>query len=136
MKTILLAYDGSEPAAKAYDWAADLAAKYQAKLTVLAVARPPEFGGEVETEAVIEHSRRHYQQVLKPLREKTAAAGLDATFEILVGHPAEQIILHAERIGADLVVMGHRTGVLSRWLIGSAARQVLAHAHCAVLVVR
>ncbi|QGU31711.1 universal stress protein [Thermochromatium tepidum] len=137
MKTILLAYDGSQPAIKAYDWAADLAAKYGATLRVLMVARPPEFGDDVETEAVIESSRKHCRKVLDALREKTQAAGLAAQFEVTVGHPSEQIILRAEEWGADLIVMGHRgTGLLSRWLIGSAARQVIAYAPCAVMVVR
>ncbi len=137
MKTILLAYDGSPPAVKAYDWAADLAATYDAELRILMVARPPEFGDEVETEAVIEGGRKHCRKVLDQLRPKVEAAGIRAQFEIAVGHPADQIILHAEHWGVDLVVMGHRgTGLLARWLIGSAAREVIAHAHCPVLVVR
>ena len=137
MKKILLAYDGSASATKAYDWAADLAAKYEAEMTVLMVTRPPEFGDDVETEAVIESGRKHCRHVLKALEEKVRAAGLTADFTIAVGHPAEQIILHAEQLKTDLVVMGHRgTGLLSRWLIGSATRQVIAYAHCAVMVVR
>ncbi len=125
------------PAAKAYEWAADLAGKYGATLAVIAVARPPEFGDDVETEATVEQARRHLNHALKPLREKAQAAGITTTFEILVGHPAEQVILHAEKLNADLIVMGHRgTGLLSRWLIGSAVRQVIAYAHCAVMVVR
>jgi len=65
---ILLAYDGSAPADKAYSFALDIAKKYDADLYVLAVARPPEFGDDVETEAVIENSRKHYQKVLAPLK--------------------------------------------------------------------
>ena len=137
IETILLAYDGSEPAQKAYDHAADLAVRYGAALYILAVARPPEFGSEVETEAVIEQSRRHYHHVLKPLKERVAAAGLTARFEVAVGHPAEQIILHAEREKVGLIVMGHRgTGFLARWLVGSSVKHVVAHAPCTVVVVR
>ena len=43
MKKILIAYDGSEAADKAYGHALDLAGKYGADLRVLAVASPPEF---------------------------------------------------------------------------------------------
>lgn len=137
MKTILLAYDGSESAMDAYERAADLAKTYGAKLAVLAVARPPEFGDEVATEAVIEQSIRHYHHLLRPIKDKVHAAGLDASFEVAVGHPAEQIILHAEKLGADLIVMGHRgRGLLARWLVGSAVKHVIAHAPCAVMVVR
>jgi len=53
IRKILLAYDGSEPAAKAFRFSADLAKRYGAELHVLTVAQTPEFGDEVETEAVI-----------------------------------------------------------------------------------
>ena len=43
-KKILVAFDGSAPAVKAFDLAMDLAGKYAAALSVLAVARPPEIG--------------------------------------------------------------------------------------------
>ena len=59
IRKLLIAYDGSDSAQAAFDFALDLAGKYGAELHVLAVARPPEFGEEVETEAVIEQSRRH-----------------------------------------------------------------------------
>lgn len=137
IKSILLAYDGSGPADKAYDQAAELAGKYGARLTVLAVARPPEFGEEVETQAVIEQSIRHCHHILKPIKDKIHAAGHDVGFEVAVGHPAEQIILHAEKLGADLIVMGHKgTGLLARWLVGSTVKHVIAHAPCAVMVAR
>jgi hypothetical protein len=62
-------------------------------LRVLAVARPPEFGDEVETEAVIENSRRHYQQLLQSLQATTSKRkNVAIRFEVAVGHPAEQII--------------------------------------------
>ena len=138
MKHILVAYDGSAAAAKAYSLALELAGKFGADVRVLAVARPPEFGSEVETEAVVENSKQHCHQILKPLQaaarsEKTVAIH----FEVAVGHPAEQIVRHAEDWKADLVVVGHRGRTFfERWLIGSVAKHVINHAPCAVLVVR
>lgn len=138
IRSILVGYDGSESAQAAFDFALDLAQKYGACLRVLAVARPPEFGTEVETEAVIEQGRRHFAHVLQPLKNRLAGGPLAATvFETAIGHPAEQIVLHAERHGVDHIVVGHRGHTLfDRWLIGSVARQVIAHAPCAVTVVR
>ncbi|MDE2260683.1 MAG: universal stress protein [Betaproteobacteria bacterium] len=134
---ILVAYDGSDAAAKAFDLALDLSRKYSAELKVLAVARPPEFGDEVETEAVLENSRKHYQYVLRPIRERLAASGLKFQIEIGVGHPAEHIVIGAEQWGAKLIVLGHRgKGLMGRWLLGSIAKQVMHHATCAVLVAR
>lgn len=135
IRKLLIAYDGSDSARAAFDFAVDLAGKYGAELHVLAVARPPEFGEEVETEAVIEQSRRHYGHVLRPLR--ACVAGLTAHFEVKVGHPAESIVLYAEDHGIDHIVVGHRGhSLFERWLIGSVARRVIAYAPCAVTVVR
>jgi nucleotide-binding universal stress UspA family protein len=137
MKLILAAYDGSESAKKAFSLALDLASKYGAKLSVLAVARPPEFGGDVETEAVTENSKKHYRHVLKPLHDIAAAANVAVHFEVAVGHPAEQIVRHAEQSGADLIIVGHRGRTFfERLLVGSVAKHVIDHAHCAVLVAR
>jgi nucleotide-binding universal stress UspA family protein len=135
MKKLLVGYDGSDSASAAFDFALDLARKYGAELHVVAVARPPEFGEEVETEAVIEQSRRHHGRILQPL--KARAAGLIAHFEVKVGHPAESLLLYAEDHGVDHIAVGHRGhGLFARWLIGSVARQVMAYAPCAVTVVR
>lgn len=134
---ILIAYDGSDAAGKAFELALDLAAKYGAELKVLAVARPPEFGDEVETEAVVENSRKHYHHVLKPLRDRVGASGMQAHFDVEVGHPADHIVKAAEQWGAQLIVMGHRgQGWMGRWLVGSVAKQVMHHAPCAVLIAR
>ena len=132
---ILVAYDGSNPAKAAFEFALDLAKKYSSELHVLAVASAPEFGAEVETEAIIENSRHHYNQVLHPL--KAQVAGLTAHFEVMVGHPAESIVLYAEDHGIDHIVVGHRGhSLFERWLLGSVARRVISYAHCAVTVVR
>ena len=137
LKKILIAYDGSEAADKAYRHALDLAGKYGADLQVLAVASPPEFAEDVETEAILESAQEHYQQQFVALKEQAVAQGLQPRFEIVVGHPAEQIIYRAEQDGVELIVMGHRGKTfLQRWLLGSVTKRVISYAHCAVLVVR
>jgi nucleotide-binding universal stress UspA family protein len=137
MRSILLGYDGSESATKALDFAVNLSRSFTAELHVLAVARPPEFGDEVETEAVVENSRRHYEQVLRAARAKLAHESLKTHFQVVVGHPAEQLVRYAEANHIDHIVVGHRGHTLfDRWLIGSVARQVIAYAPCAVTVVR
>lgn len=134
---ILLGYDGSAAAVAASDFAVELATRFGAEIHILAVARPPEFGTEVESEAMIDQGRRHCTKLLKPLKTKLAGTTLKTTFEVAIGHPSEQILLYAERHGVDHIVVGHRGHtVLGRWLLGSVARQVIAHAACAVTVVR
>src|SRR5208283_4261684 len=120
IKHVLIAFDGSESAQKAYLFALDIAKKYGADLYVLAVARPPEFGDEVETEAIIENSRKHYEKVLAPLKAQTSSAGVRLHFDIVVGHPAEQIVIYAEKHSVDHIIVGHRGRTLfKRWLMGS-----------------
>src|SRR3990172_1173452 len=111
---ILLAYDGSEPAQKAYGVAADLAHKYGAELFVLTVARPPEFAEDVETEAIIENSRDYHERLLVPLRERAAKDGLRARFEVAIGHPAEQIIYRPHSAQPHLILWGLRGRRCSR----------------------
>lgn len=137
IRKILLGYDGSASSDRAYEFAADLSKRFGAELHVLAVARPPEFGDDVETRASIEHSRRHYDRALAALKGRAASEGMTAQFALAVGHPAEQLVRYAEQHGIDHIVVGHRGHTrFDRWLIGSVARQVIAYAHCAVTVVR
>ena len=137
IKKILLAYDGSDPSKKALDAALNLAGKYQAELYVLTVAQPPDFGEDVETEAIIENSRSYHERTLTPVRHLVGKGGVKAQFEVAVGHPAEQIIYHADRYRVDLIVLGHRgKSLFRRLLLGSVSKQVVQYADRAVLVVR
>lgn len=134
---ILVAYDSSDPARKAYDFALDLARKYQAEIWVLAVSRLPDFAEDVETEAIQEQSSKYHHRLLAQLKQQSAGTKLPIHFEGAVGHPAEQIIRHAEQHGANLIVMGHRgKSMFERWRLGSISQRVLQYAHCPVLVVR
>lgn len=134
---ILVAYDGSEPGKKAFETALELAALHAAELYVLTVCRPPDIGDDVETEAVIENSRRYHRGLLAELRPAASAKGVKAHFEVAVGHPAEQIIYDADRHRVDLVVVGDRgRSTFARLLLGSVSKQVVQYADRPVLVVR
>jgi nucleotide-binding universal stress UspA family protein len=136
-RRILVGYDGSKAARKAVETAVQLAAKHGAELYVLAVSRPPEIGDDVETEAIIEGSRRHHRGLLAELRGELSKAGVRAHYEVVVGHPAEQIIYHADRHGVDLIVVGDRgRSKFARLLLGSVSRNVVHYADRPVLVVR
>jgi nucleotide-binding universal stress UspA family protein len=137
IRNILVGYDGSESAVHALTVAVGLARAFGSSMHVLSVVRPPEFGGMVETEAVIEQSRQHYQNKLRGVQSKYAHESFKTHVHIAVGHPAEQIVRFAEGHDIDHIVVGHRGHTLfERWLIGSVARQVVAYAQCAVTVIR
>jgi nucleotide-binding universal stress UspA family protein len=136
-RKILVGYDGSQSGRKAFEAALELAAKDGAELYVLSVARPPEVGDDVETEAVIENSRHYHRRMLAELKASVAAKGVRTHFEVAVGHPAEQIIFDADRLGVDLVVVGDRgRSKFVRLLLGSVSKQVVQYAGRPVLVVR
>lgn len=136
-RKILLAYDGSDAARKAADTAIELANVHQSELFVLTVVRPPDFAEDVESEAVIENSRAYHQKLLAPLKHPISAKGVKAHYEVAVGHPAEQIIYHADRHQADLIVVGHRgKSLFNRLLLGSISKHVIQYADRPVLVVR
>ncbi len=134
---ILVAYDGSEPAEKAFNFALDLAVKYQAKLSVLAVARPPELAEDVETEAILENAQERFEKIFKVLMTRAQIQNITPLFKISVGHPAEQIVYYAEEQRIDHIVMGHRgKTIFHRWLVGSVAKQVMIYAPCPITIMR
>lgn len=53
------------------------------------------------------------------------------------GNPAKEILAVAEKLGAELIVLGtHGRSGLSGWIIGSVAEKVVRHAHCPVVCVK
>ena len=69
---------------------------------------------------------------------RVGAAGLPrdrVEYIAAFGHPAEEILNVASRIGADLVIMGsRRPGPLRRAVLGTVAGEVLHRASCPVLI--
>src|SRR5574337_621431 len=56
--------------------------------------------------------------------------------QVLEGYPAETVLAEAERLGADLIVLGsHGHSALGEMLIGSVAHRVSAVATVPVLLV-
>ena len=134
---LLLGYDGSKSAERALSFALETAQRYGAELHVLAVARPPDLGTEIEVEPVIERELKHYESVLAGIADRLKAHGMVARSEVAVGHPAEQILRYAETHAIDHIVVGNRgRSLFERLLLGSIARQVVAHAPCNVTIVR
>lgn len=134
---ILVGFDGSQQAKKAADTAIGLARDLDAKILLLAVARPPEPATSVELNAVLDDAREHYEEAFVPIRSAAKNADVELQTDIVVGHPAEQIIHRAEQDKIDLVILGRRgTSMFEKWILGSISERVLRYAHCPVMVVR
>jgi nucleotide-binding universal stress UspA family protein len=131
----LLAYDGSEGAARAVEALADLC-REEDVVTVLGVSE----GVPVLGHAGGLHSAEQDEERLRQAQEAVAALaarGIRAAALTRHGDPAAAIVEEAEARGVDLVVVGCRgLGTTQRWLVGSVGTRVVQHAPCSVLVVR
>jgi len=139
IRRLVVAWDDSEQARRAFDFALEIGEKFKAELHVLSVTSPPEPPVAVEMEAVLESAQEYYEKSWEPLRTQTAALGIPAVFEVRVGHPADQIVRYASQAEADMIVMGHRgksASFIERWRLGSISKRVLSYATCTVTVVR
>jgi nucleotide-binding universal stress UspA family protein len=135
---ILVAYDGSDPARNALEAALDLAGELGGEIEILAVEGPlPRYAATVgEVDEAVRERATYFGEVLAQARAFARERGVDVVTTIRPGHPAEEIVRHAEAGGADLIVIGHRGHFLQRFPLGSTAAKVTHHAHCPVLVVR
>jgi len=136
-RKILVGYDGSLLGERAVDVALRLSRCEGASVSVLAVARPSEPATSVELEAVLDDAREHYEAGLQKIVGRANELGVEVSVDIVVGHPAEQLIHRAEVEHADLIVVGRRgTSLFQKAILGSVSERVLRYAHCPVLLVK
>ena len=141
---ILVATDGSEEANLAIRTAADLAARTSSELHVTHVGRMLTHGAPVGVNVGAlpagsqELLDKEAKELLESQVERLREAGESVVEAHLVsGRADEEIIVLAEQIGADLLVMGSRSlGGVRRALVGSVSDSVARHAHCPVMIVR
>ncbi len=67
---------------------------------------------------------------------KNVPAGTDVHPHILYGRVHTQVIEAADRLGADLIVMGSHKPELTDYILGPTAQRVVSHAKQSVFVVR
>lgn len=136
---ILVAYDGSKGARRAFDAALELAHLYHAELWALAVEEQlPHYAATVsETEAEREFAAQYYQERLSVAFLHAIQAGVTLKSEIRAGPAARTISEFAKAERFDLVVLGRseHAGVWP-WLLGTTAEKVSRQVPCTVLLVR
>ena len=137
-KIILLATDGSPSAAKALEYARDLALRDDAQVIVLHAFEPlHNYLGEPWGKRVMGVHIALGREVAGEAVHKLTDAGLDVIEEVLEGPPADAILRVVDVRQPDLIVMGSRGhGDMASLLLGSVSHRVLAHTHAPVLVVR
>lgn len=137
IRHILLAYDASDEADHAFEYACAVARRFDAELEVLSViSRPPAMSDIVETKAVLEQGAEQAERGLRRLRHRTKGETFKVRFLTKVGRPPQQIVAQAEEVRADLIVMGHRPrSFAARGFRQSTAAKVMETAGCPVLIV-
>jgi nucleotide-binding universal stress UspA family protein len=88
----------------------------------------PEAFGKQEKQA-----QKYLGRIAKAMETK----GIKVDTEVLLGNPAEEIIIYAKHPGCDLIVISsHGRSGVSRWTHGSVADRVFRGSPVPVLVVR
>jgi nucleotide-binding universal stress UspA family protein len=123
---------------KALPSALALCKTFGAALHVVTVV--PEFGLPMVAQYFPpDYEATMHQQVADRLEEFVAAQvpeGVPVQRIVAAGNVYHEILTTAERIGADLIVMGSHRPELSDYLLGPNAARVVRHADCSVMVVR
>jgi nucleotide-binding universal stress UspA family protein len=145
-KRIVLAFDGSDHAKRAFDVAVELALKYGAALEIVQVVTHQQAPEEIAAFARAERVENPEQielakcaaNSLSPLASRAKKLGVKkVAVEVLRGEPAVEMLDYAKSAGADLIVMGRRgRGRVSGLMLGSVSAKLAGTADCAVLTVK
>jgi nucleotide-binding universal stress UspA family protein len=147
-KKLLVASDLTDASDPALAAAINLARALEAKVVVLHVIETP-YGAQkwflpesVEVKALRDIIAKEEQTLHDQLQTKLAALGaegshlVDSTI-VSQGNPVDEIVVQAEKSGADLIVMGtHGRRGFQHAVMGSVAERVVRMARQAVLTVR
>jgi nucleotide-binding universal stress UspA family protein len=137
IKTIVTGVDDSESAARAARTAAELAVALGARLHVLSAY------GKFESDTFKSGADEFHFTTLQDAEDtaaRVAAAlrrgfpGLEVSEGVSEGKPGNALVTVAERLEADLIVVGNKRVQGIARVLGSIARDVAARASCDVYV--
>jgi nucleotide-binding universal stress UspA family protein len=141
INTVAVGTDGSDTAARAVEFALDLAARYEAGLVVASAyvpVREDRLRKEQEQAPPdIKWAINPQEQVEPALREAEDAArvrGVPITTDARMGDPAEILCTVADEYEADVLVVGSKG--MSRRVLGSVPNTVSHRAPCSVMIVK
>ncbi len=131
IKKILVGVDGSKCSNESVRYAAELSKKFDAKVVLMHVYRPPESTRELPAHEKPDEARVKLDDSKKILD----GLGVECKTIFSTGNPASGLINEAAK-GYDLIVMGSRgLGAVEGFLLGSTTTRVAHHAKIPVLIV-
>lgn len=141
-KCVVVGTDGSATADKAVEAAAGLARSWGAALHIVtAYTSGPSGMGAASGAALADtgsHRGFHRESAEQAAKKAvdTWAEGVDATPHAVADHAADAILDTAQKVGADLIVVGSKGMQGARRVLGSVPNSVAHGANCAVLIVK
>ena len=139
LKRVLVAYDFSDDAELALNYALSFAQEYQSELHLLHVL-PPSAPNESEISWYPLGREGTYHKAAHRLQKAVSAEAhlwCDIKHAVSEGQPYREILNYAEKNEIDLICLGaHGAGFGMRALFGSNVDRVLRQAPCPVLVTR
>ena len=155
IKKILYPTDLSENAKHAFSYAADLAQRYDAMITILYVMEDMNYATEFQVRGMLggkewdrvksEKSDQLTQKIKSKIENfcQEMDSQIDSCrllvedIQITSGNPTEEILDTAKNIDADIIVMGsYGYNILMGALIGGTTRKVVKNSEVPVLVVK
>ena len=136
---ILVAFDGSRLAEKAFDEAVRIASSNQASLTLIAIVNDAELATSAFSFSKLfaQEKERAETEMLKKIQAATEAGVGEVQAFVEVGNPKQIIVKYAADNAVDLLVIGATgKGAITQSLVGSTTAYVVNHSPCNVLVVR
>ena len=142
---LLIPLDGSRLAEAVLPIATELASRFDSRLTLLSVTRPPyvavDMSGYAYVDVIGELRDQAYAEAEEYLRKRQRELqqqGHKVEIQLVEGEPvAEMILRFVANSDVDMIVMStHGRSGISRWVYGSVADKVLQHASVPVLLVR
>ena len=135
---IMCPVDFDEGSLLALDLAVEIAKKNDALLRLVHVARVPR--PDMDVPLPFSPNPR-WERVARKKLERLGAERVEGKvryqIHVLSGSPDQDIVAEADRVNADLIVMGtHGRRGINHFVLGSVAESVLRAAKCPVLVTR
>lgn len=137
---ILVAVDGSETGRKAFDRALEIAKAGNARLHAAYIVETGLFSSlpaDNTVEIIYSVLKNEGEAVLTKAKGQATATGVTCDTHLAFGHAGSEVIKIAEKIRADLIVVGsHGKSQTDRLLIGSVSTFVVTHSKVSTMVVR
>ena len=132
MRSVIVAYDGSELAQRALEHASGLVGP-GGTVSVINVIKTQSVSSRLET--VSAQQRAAQDHLLLEAERLLAARGVTADLVRAAGDPATEILSAAASMGADVIVVGRNAHLAPRLIHGSLSATLVRKAGSDVLVV-